>query len=152
VSERELFRQTADYAADFVETLDTRPIREQASVEELYDGPAGPLPEAGLEPEAVIASLVEAPPGLVEMPSGRSGGATILNDVVLNQVLVRFGDGDHRRETIAGVQQDGTCWLGGTEWAGEHAMRISVSNWRTTTDDVERSAAAILRAAVPVHV
>lgn len=80
-----------------------------------------------------------------------AGGATILNDVVLNQVLVRFGDGEQTRETIARVQQDGTCWLGGTEWAGQHAMRISVSNWRTTTGDVERSAAAILRAAVPVH-
>lgn len=80
-----------------------------------------------------------------------AGGATILNDVVLNQVLVRFGDGEHTRETIARVQQDGTCRLGGTEWTGEHAMRISVSNWRTTTEDVERSAAAILRAAVPVH-
>jgi hypothetical protein len=45
------------------------------------------------------------------------------------------------------VQQDGTCWLGGTQWNGEHAMRISVSNWRTTEDDVRRSAAAILEAA-----
>jgi glutamate/tyrosine decarboxylase-like PLP-dependent enzyme len=75
------------------------------------------------------------------------GGATILNDVVLNQVLVRFGDGESTRETIARVQQDGTCWLSGTDWFGEHAMRISVSNWRTTEDDVERSAAAILAAA-----
>jgi len=77
------------------------------------------------------------------------GGATILNDVVLNQVLVRFGDGERTREIIRHVQEDGTCWLGGTEWEGEHAMRISVSNWRTTREDVERSAAAILTAAVP---
>jgi glutamate/tyrosine decarboxylase-like PLP-dependent enzyme len=76
-----------------------------------------------------------------------AGGATILNGVVLNQVLVRFGDGETTRETITRVQQDGTCWLGGTDWFGEHAMRISVSNWRTTPDDVERSAAAILAAA-----
>jgi glutamate/tyrosine decarboxylase-like PLP-dependent enzyme len=75
------------------------------------------------------------------------GGATILNDVVLNQVLVRFGDGEHTRDVIRRVQEDGTCWLGGTEWRGEHAMRISVSNWRTTEEDVERSAAAILTAA-----
>jgi len=75
------------------------------------------------------------------------GGATILNDVVLNQVLVRFGDGETTRGVIERVQRDGTCWLGGTEWNGEHAMRISVSNWRTTADDVERSAAAILAAA-----
>ena len=75
------------------------------------------------------------------------GGATILNDVVLNQVLVRFRDGESTRDTIARVQQDGTCWLSGTDWFGEHAMRISVSNWRTTDEDVERSAAAILAAA-----
>jgi glutamate/tyrosine decarboxylase-like PLP-dependent enzyme len=76
-----------------------------------------------------------------------AGGATVLNDVVLNQVLVRFGDGESTRETIARVQRDGTCWLSGTDWLGEHAMRISVSNWRTTEEDVERSAAAILAAA-----
>jgi glutamate/tyrosine decarboxylase-like PLP-dependent enzyme len=79
-----------------------------------------------------------------------SGGATILNDVVLNQVLVRLGDGERTREAIARVQQDGTCWLSGTDWNGDHAMRISVSNWRTTEEDVERSAAAILAAAA-VH-
>jgi hypothetical protein len=72
----------------------------------------------------------------------------ILNDVVLNQVLVRFGDDDEAtRATIAAVQADGTCWLSGTVWEGRAAMRISVSSWRTTEDDVERSAAAILAAA-----
>lgn len=76
-----------------------------------------------------------------------ASGATILNDVVLNQVLVRFRDGETTREVIRRVQEDGTCWLGGTEWQGEHAMRISVSNWRTTREDVERSVAAILAAA-----
>jgi glutamate/tyrosine decarboxylase-like PLP-dependent enzyme len=75
------------------------------------------------------------------------GGATILNDVVLNQVLVRFGDGEHTRDVIRSVQEDGTCWLSGTDWDGEHAMRVSVSNWRTTEADVKRSAAAILAAA-----
>jgi len=76
-----------------------------------------------------------------------AAGATILNDVVLNQVLVRFGDGERTRRVIAAVQDDGTCWLGGTEWDGEHAMRISVSSWRTTDEDVERSVGAILAAA-----
>jgi len=76
-----------------------------------------------------------------------AGGASILNEVVLNQVLVRFGDGEQTREAIRRVQEDGTCWLSGTDWRGEHAMRISVSNWRTTEEDVERSAAAILAAA-----
>lgn len=71
-----------------------------------------------------------------------AGGLEVLNDVVLNQVLVRVP-----AEVVAGVQADGTCWLSGTQWDGDHAMRISVSNWRTTDDDVERAAAAILRAA-----
>jgi len=74
-------------------------------------------------------------------------GADVLNDVVLNQVLVRFGDGERTRAVISAVQEDGTCWLGGTEWEGEHAMRISVSNWRTTDEDVDRSVRAILTAA-----
>ena len=70
----------------------------------------------------------------------------ILNDVVLNQVLVRFGDDDDlTRAVITGVQHDGTCWLGGTTWHGMAAMRISVSNWATTEDDAARSAAAIVR-------
>jgi glutamate/tyrosine decarboxylase-like PLP-dependent enzyme len=76
-----------------------------------------------------------------------TGGASILNDVVLNQVLLRFTDGETTREVIRRVQEDGTCWLSGTDWDGEHAMRISVSNWRTTDQDVERSAGAILAAA-----
>jgi glutamate/tyrosine decarboxylase-like PLP-dependent enzyme len=76
-----------------------------------------------------------------------AAGATVLNEVVLNQVLVRFGDGEHTRDVIARVQQDGTCWLSGTDWLGEHAMRISVSNWRTTEDDVDRSVESILAAA-----
>jgi glutamate/tyrosine decarboxylase-like PLP-dependent enzyme len=75
-------------------------------------------------------------------------GIRILNDVVLNQVLVRFDDGAGGNMTpavIQAVQRDGTCWLGGTTWQGEPAMRISVSGWSTTEVDVDRSAAAILR-------
>ena len=72
------------------------------------------------------------------------GGATILNDVVLNQVLVRFPGGDEANQAIvAAVQRDGTCWLGGTQWDGQSVMRISISNWSTTDADVDRSAAAI---------
>jgi glutamate/tyrosine decarboxylase-like PLP-dependent enzyme len=79
---------------------------------------------------------------------GAEPGIEILNEVVLNQVLVRFGDDDElTRATIAAVQEDGTCWLSGTVWQGKAAMRISVSSWRTSGDDVERSAAAILEAA-----
>jgi len=79
---------------------------------------------------------------------GAEPGIEILNDVVLNQVLVRFGDDDETtRETVRRVQEDGTCWLGGTDWQGRAAMRISVSSFRTTAEDVERSATAILDAA-----
>jgi glutamate/tyrosine decarboxylase-like PLP-dependent enzyme len=77
----------------------------------------------------------------------RSAGFMILNDVVLNQVLVSFGDSAKTRRVIAEVQQDGTCWCGGTEWQGHTAMRISVSNWTTTDEDVERSVAAMVRIA-----
>jgi glutamate/tyrosine decarboxylase-like PLP-dependent enzyme len=78
---------------------------------------------------------------------GETEGVEILNDVVLNQVLVRFGGDDERtRAVVARVQADGTCWLGGTDWQGRAAMRISVSSFRTTDDDVRRSAAAILDA------
>jgi len=76
----------------------------------------------------------------------RESGITILNDVVLNQVLVRFGDDDElTRDTIRRVQEDGTCWLGGTMWHGVAAMRSSVSNWSTTNDDIDVSADAIVR-------
>jgi glutamate/tyrosine decarboxylase-like PLP-dependent enzyme len=79
---------------------------------------------------------------------GREPGIAILNDVVLNQVLVRFGDSDERtRAVIAAVQEDGTCWAGGTTWHGLAAMRISVSSWATTEDDIDRSADAIIRCA-----
>ena len=71
----------------------------------------------------------------------------VLNDVVLNQVLVRFGDDDAvTRAVVDEVQRDGTCWLGATTWHGVGAMRISFSNWSTTDADVERSAVAILSA------
>ena len=78
---------------------------------------------------------------------GERRGVEVLNDVVLNQVLVRFDDDDRTLEVIERVQQDGTCWLSGTTWNGVAAMRISVSNWSTTEDDVDRSIASILRAA-----
>ena len=70
----------------------------------------------------------------------------MLNDVVLNQVLVRFGDDDERtRAVIAGVQRGGEAWLGGTVWRGRAAARVSVSNWSTTEDDIDRLAAALGR-------
>jgi glutamate/tyrosine decarboxylase-like PLP-dependent enzyme len=77
-------------------------------------------------------------------------GLEVLNDVVLNQVLVRFGDDERTRAVIAAVQEEGTAWMGGTVWHGTAAMRISVSNWSTTETDAERTVEAILRAATAV--
>ena len=68
-----------------------------------------------------------------------AAGFEILNDVVLNQVLVSFGSDERTREVIRRVQEDGTCWVGGTVWQGRTAMRISVSCWATTDEDVEAS-------------
>ncbi len=77
----------------------------------------------------------------------REAGFEILNDVALNQVLVSFGEPEETRRVIAGIQGEGTCWCGGTQWHGRTAMRISVSSWATTDEDVERSLAAILKIA-----
>ncbi|MDA0165145.1 aminotransferase class V-fold PLP-dependent enzyme [Solirubrobacter ginsenosidimutans] len=71
----------------------------------------------------------------------RAGGAEVLNDVVLNQVLVAAPP-----SAVARIQADGTCWVGGTVWGGREAIRISTSNWATTDEDVDRSARAILTA------
>jgi len=85
---------------------------------------------------------------------GAHPSVRILNEVVLNQVLVQFRRaGAHdgaaaafTEQIIARVQEDGTCWAGGTKWHGQSAMRISICNWSTTADDIDRSAAAILAA------
>jgi glutamate/tyrosine decarboxylase-like PLP-dependent enzyme len=74
-------------------------------------------------------------------------GFAILNDVVINQVLVDFGDVAKTSDVIRRVQEDGTCWCGGTVWQGRTAMRISVSSWVTTNEDVEKSIRAIVRIA-----
>ena len=77
----------------------------------------------------------------------RAAGYSILNDVVINQVLVCFGSPEKTLATIARIQQDGTCWAGSTVWQGHTAMRISVSSWATTEEDVDRSLAAMIAAA-----
>jgi glutamate/tyrosine decarboxylase-like PLP-dependent enzyme len=76
-----------------------------------------------------------------------AAGFRVLNDVVLNQVLVSFGDADTTRRVVAAVQDDGTCWCGITVWQGVTAMRVSVIAWGTTDADVDRSVAAIVRIA-----
>ena len=97
-----------------------------------------------------VAELVERDCVLAARIAGRLAaepGIEILNDVVLNQALVRFGDDDGATNAvIARVQEEGTCWLGGTVWQGRAAMRVSVSGWSTTEADADRSAAAIAAA------
>ena len=73
----------------------------------------------------------------------RLEGVAVLNDVLLNQVLLRFDDDDERTTTVVeGVQRSGEAWLGGTIWHGLGAARVSVSHWSTTADDVDRLAEA----------
>jgi glutamate/tyrosine decarboxylase-like PLP-dependent enzyme len=74
-------------------------------------------------------------------------GVSVAHEVVLNQVLVSFGDDSETDRVVRAVQLDGTCWMGGTTWRGQRYMRISVSNWSTTAEDVDRSVEAILRVA-----
>ncbi|HEV3182598.1 MAG TPA: pyridoxal-dependent decarboxylase [Steroidobacteraceae bacterium] len=76
----------------------------------------------------------------------QGAGVEVLNEVVLNQVVVAFGDDERTRRVIARIQDNGICWCGGSTWRGRAAMRISVSSWATTAEDVERSIAAILQA------
>src|SRR4051794_31589475 len=98
-----------------------------------------------------VADLVERCCALAgRLAAGVEGenGVEVLNEVSLNQVLLRFGDDDAATDAvIAAVQADGTCWVGGTRWRGRAAMRVSVSNWSTTEDDIDRSRDAILRSA-----
>jgi glutamate/tyrosine decarboxylase-like PLP-dependent enzyme len=96
-----------------------------------------------------VAALIERTCGHAAQ-FGRAlsaAGYDVLNDVVLNQVLVSFGDDAKTRRVIRAIQDEGTCWCGVTVWHGVTAMRISVSNWSTTTADVEQSLEAMLRAA-----
>jgi len=102
-----------------------------------------------------IAELVERSCALARRAADQLAthdGVELLNQVVLNQVLVRFraADGDHdghTRRVVRRVQRDGTCWLSGTTWRGQAAMRISVSNWSTDEHDIDQSVRAILRCA-----
>jgi glutamate/tyrosine decarboxylase-like PLP-dependent enzyme len=77
----------------------------------------------------------------------KGAGYEILNDVVINQVMVSFGSPEKTLATVARLQADGTCWCGSTVWQGKTAMRISVSSWATAEQDVERSLAAMIKAA-----
>jgi len=96
-----------------------------------------------------IADIVERTSSLARLfASGlKAAGFELLNEVVINQVMVSFGTPEKTLSTIARLQAEGTCWCGSTVWQGRTAMRISVSSWATTAEDVERSLAAMIRAA-----
>jgi glutamate/tyrosine decarboxylase-like PLP-dependent enzyme len=97
-----------------------------------------------------VRELVERCCRLARLMADRLGAepsVEILNEVVLNQVLVRFGESDElTNDVIRRVQEGGVAWLGGTTWHGLRAMRVSVSNWMTSEEDIERGADAILEA------
>lgn len=76
-----------------------------------------------------------------------AAGFEVLNEVNLNQVMVSFGEPEKTRRVIRAIQSEGTCWASGTEWQGRTALRISISSWATTKEDVEESIAAIARLA-----
>jgi glutamate/tyrosine decarboxylase-like PLP-dependent enzyme len=77
----------------------------------------------------------------------QDAGFEVLNEVALNQVLVKFGDAETTRKVIAAVQEEGTMWAGGSVWQGHTAMRISVSSWTTTEQDIEQSLDALIKTA-----
>ncbi|HYL85722.1 MAG TPA: aminotransferase class V-fold PLP-dependent enzyme [Candidatus Angelobacter sp.] len=125
--------------------------------EPMHHAPEGSRRARGVELWAALKSLGRS--GLRELVERtcafaqrfadglRGAGVAVLNDVVINQVLVSFGSPEATREVIRRLQNDGTCWCGGTVWQGRTAMRISVSSWATTASDVERSLEAIIRTA-----
>jgi glutamate/tyrosine decarboxylase-like PLP-dependent enzyme len=96
-----------------------------------------------------VADLVERTSGLARLMAAELDGdpaLEVINEVVINQVLVGVvGDesGELTTDAVQRIQQDGTCWLAGTSWHGRPAIRISVCNWRTSEDDIRRSADAI---------
>lgn len=122
--------------------------------EPMYWGPESSRRARAVEIWAALRSLgVEGIADLIERTCNhatrfseglRAAGYQILNEVTLNQVLVSFGDDETTSRIIRAVQEEGTCWCGGTIWQGRKAMRISVSSWVTTEADVARSLAAIL--------
>jgi glutamate/tyrosine decarboxylase-like PLP-dependent enzyme len=92
-----------------------------------------------------LAELVERCCALARRLADTVQGPEVLNDVVLNQVLLRYEDDETTRAVIEQVQREGEAWLGGTVWQGRAAVRVSVSNWSTTEEDIDRLAAALAR-------
>ena len=126
---------TLDAVADLA-SMDVMTLNQEACVASRYQFVEGSKADV----DRFCALARQAAAGLAA-----ADGVEVLNDVVLNQVLVRFGDDDQAtRDVITRVQEAGTCWVGGTVWQGRAAMRFSVSNWSTEPDDIDRSVTAIL--------
>lgn len=149
VREAAHLRNAMTFSAAYLQTSGAR--------EPSYFTPEASRRARGVEVWAALRSLGRK--GLVEMIERncrqaacfaeglRAAGFRILNDVVLNQVLVSFGTDAHTQRVIEELQKDGTCWCGGTQWHGQTAMRISVSSWATTDEDVRQSLEAMIRIA-----
>jgi glutamate/tyrosine decarboxylase-like PLP-dependent enzyme len=149
VRDAETLSAAVSYAAAYLPTGSTR--------EPFHYTPESSRRARGIEIWAALASLGRS--GLADLIARncrmaarmaealRNAGHEVLNDVVLNQVLVSFGDAETTHRVVAAVQEDGACWCGPTVWKDRAAMRISVSSWATTDDDIERSIAAIVRIA-----
>jgi glutamate/tyrosine decarboxylase-like PLP-dependent enzyme len=149
VCDGDALRAAMSFSAEYFPTGTTR--------EPFHYTPESSRRARGVEVWAALRSLGRA--GLADLiarncrmaariaDSLRDAGHEVLNQVVLNQVLVSFGDADTTRRVVAAIQEDGTCWCGPTIWKGRAAMRLSVSSWATTDEDVQVSIAAILRIA-----
>ncbi|GMQ76631.1 MAG: aminotransferase class V-fold PLP-dependent enzyme [Gammaproteobacteria bacterium] len=149
VRDADALRAAMSFSADYLPSGTTR--------EPFHYTPESSRRARGVEVWAALRSLGRA--GLADLVDRncsmaariadqlRDAGHQVLNRVVLNQVLVSFGDADTTRRVVAAIQEDGTCWCGPTVWKGRAAMRISVSSWATTDEDVQASIAAILRIA-----
>ncbi len=149
VRDPEHLRQAMALSAAYLPTTGTR--------EPAYYTPEASRRARGVEIWAALRSLGRS--GLAEMVERNCrlaarfadglarAGVRVLNDVVVNQVLVSFGEPAVTRRVIAAIQKDGTCWCGGTEWQGHTAMRISVSSHEATDDDIDRSLEAVVRIA-----
>lgn len=148
-------RNPADLEASF--SAEAAYLIQEAPREPMRFTPESSRRARGVEVWAALASLGRK--GVADLVAGccrharrfaeglSAAGFEILNEVSLNQVLVSFGDDARTDEVLAAVQAEGTCWAGGTTWQGRRAMRISVSSWATTDEDVERSIEAITRVA-----
>jgi glutamate/tyrosine decarboxylase-like PLP-dependent enzyme len=153
--ERELYRAAMRLTAEYL-VADTTAARDQMDWTPEFSRRA-----RGFAVYAALRSLGRR--GVAELVEGSCArarqfaeaiaalpGCEVLNDVVLNQVLFRFRDDEATSAALAEVQASGEAWMSGTTWDGRAAIRLSVSNWRTTKRDIERTIAAFTRALAAV--